>query len=46
LSIAQGTNGAVVLGHRIADLDVVTIVDPIFVLCLVETTLPLTATVG
>jgi hypothetical protein len=46
LSVARGTNRSVVLGHRTADFDVVvTIVSQIFVLFLVLTTLPLTATV-
>jgi tetratricopeptide (TPR) repeat protein len=44
--VARGTNGALVLRHRIADLDiVVTIVDQIFILFLVLITLPLTSIV-
>jgi len=46
LSIVRGTNGALVLRHRIADFDIVfTRVDHIFAVFLVLITLPLAATV-
>jgi hypothetical protein len=46
LSMAQSANGAVVLGHWIADFDIiVTIVDHIFLVLFLILTLPLTAAV-
>jgi hypothetical protein len=46
VAIPRGPNGAVILGHRIADFDiVVAIIGHLFVLILVLITLPLTATV-